>query len=304
MASRVASLVRSVALGVLFALAADAGAFPFSGAVFFGDSLSDVGSGPAVPPTYGGRFSNGPLWNEQLPELLGLAPERVHQYGVAGARSDGANVGFPGGMGMGLADEIDLYLAAPPAAVDADALFVVWAGGNDGLVGFGDAAAAGALAADNIGTAVARLAASGAAHFLVPNLPNLGQVPLSALFDRVAFGTAFTAAFNAALPGVLADLEAAHGIDATLLDVGSLFDAALADPIAFGLENVTEGCISLFGSGDPCADPDVHLFWDEVHPTTRVHGEIARAAYVALVPEPGTIALLAVGIALLGARRW
>jgi cholinesterase len=287
-------------LCALLLLAADARAFPFSGAVFFGDSLSDVGDGAAVPPTYGGRFSNGPLWNEQLPDLLGLAPASVHQYGVAGARSDAANVGFPGGMGMGLADEIDLYLAAPPATVDADALFVVWAGGNDGLVGFGDAAAQGALAADNIGTAVGRLAASGAEHFLVANLPDLGQVPLSVLFDRAAFATA--AAFNAALPSVLADLEAADGVDVTLLDVATLFDAALADPAAFGLEDVTGGCTSLFGSHPPCDDPSVFLFWDEVHPTTRVHGAIAQAAYAALVPEPGTIVLLTSGVALLGVR--
>jgi cholinesterase len=99
---------------------------------------------------------------------------------------------------------------------------------------------------------VARLAVSGATHFLVPNLPDLGQVPLSALFGREAFGTAFATAFDAALPGVLDDVEATHGVDVTLLDVDGLFDAALADPAAFGLENVSEGCSSLFGNHPPC----------------------------------------------------
>ena len=45
-----------------------------------------------------------------------------------------------------------------------------------------------------------------------------------------------------------------------------------------------------------CADPNLYLFWDMDHPTAAAHAGIAAAADAALVPEPGTMGLLATGL--------
>lgn len=55
----------------------------------------------------------------------------------------------------------------------------------------------------------------------------------------------------------------------------------------------------------PSADPASYVFWDVFHPTTAADAIIATA-FAASVPEPGTIALLAVGLVALfyaGSRR-
>jgi hypothetical protein len=47
-----------------------------------------------------------------------------------------------------------------------------------------------------------------------------------------------------------------------------------------------------------------YLYFDESHPTKLTHAIVANALNVALVPEPGTWAMLAVGLlALFGVAR-
>ena len=58
----------------------------FSGMVVFGDSLSDSGNlftftgeaVPASPPYFEGRFSNGPVWVEDLLDRLNAGPDQLH----------------------------------------------------------------------------------------------------------------------------------------------------------------------------------------------------------------------------------
>lgn len=53
-------------------------------------------------------------------------------------------------------------------------------------------------------------------------------------------------------------------------------------------------------------DADQYLFWDYVHPTTRVHEMIGELAFatVTAVPEPDSLCLAVVGlIGLAGAQR-
>ena len=61
---------------------APAPAAPFSAIYAFGDSLSDAGNAyiatggatPVSPPYSDGRFSNGPVWVQDLSDFLGLGP--------------------------------------------------------------------------------------------------------------------------------------------------------------------------------------------------------------------------------------
>jgi phospholipase/lecithinase/hemolysin len=104
--------------------------------------------------------------------------------------------------------------------------------------------------------------------------------------------------YNAALEADIGGLGSVPGLDLTYLDTFSLIDEAVADPGAFGFTNVTAPCYvgPFTGGGSVCADPNLYLFWDMDHPSAAAHAGIAAAADAALVPEPGTMGLLATGL--------
>src|SRR5690242_20274022 len=76
------TLLVHAALSALLALPGGALAQTYSGVQAFGDSLTDNGNlfaltraiqpVPPSPPYFDGRFSNGPVWVEQLMPRLGL----------------------------------------------------------------------------------------------------------------------------------------------------------------------------------------------------------------------------------------
>lgn len=283
-----------------------AAALGFSRIIAFGDSLTDNGNffaatgdtQPPSPPYFEGRFSNGPVWVEGLAASIGVA---LDDFAVGGALTGRDNenddpsipAAFPG-----LLDEIDTFVALNPGGGPADALYVVWAGANDLLAPFSDAAAVITGAMVNIATAIGTLVVAGAQHFLVPNMADLGLTPLAGALGVSAQLTALSAAFNTALDGTLASL----GVDFRVLDVFGLMNTVIGDPGAFGLTNVTMPCLDLAGPS-VCADPAGYFFWDPIHPTAVAHTLLADAAR-AVIPEPGSLLILGAGlVAMLSLRR-
>jgi phospholipase/lecithinase/hemolysin len=287
--SRVTHLVSAIVTSWMLLFAGASTAAPITNLFIFGDSLSDSGAlnvlapGACPPLPYSGcRFSNGPVWAENVAASLGVSAVTAYgggtNFAIGGQRSDQVRLG-----------QVPLFGASVGGIADPDALYVVWAGGNDFLQNDpGEGTIYDPLdAADNIINSVLELAALGANDFLVANLP---------ILDSWAF------AFNGALAAGLAGIGG--GLDIIQFDVLGLFGSILSDPASFGLTNVTDPCLDGLSL---CANPDEYLLWDAVHPTAAGHRLISDAALALLpghpVPVPATLAMLLLGVAALGWSR-
>jgi phospholipase/lecithinase/hemolysin len=287
----------------------------FSTLYTFGDSLSDVGdSDSAVMSLYKllgnncdplhqcgifgpyshGRLSDGPVASEQLAATLfpgGVNPMNFRSYAVAGANTGDSNSGFNlGGIINlpGMKQEVDNYLSDSKGTADPNALYFLWGGANDYFTG--DPAAA---AAHNLAGYVSTLASAGAKHFLVPNLPDLSLTP-DQLHKPEA--QAFSLAFNSALATELGNLHL-PGAGIASFDVYSFFNGVVQDPAKFGFTNVDSPCVSP-GDISSCGNPEGHVFWDNIHPTSRADGFIA-GAFASAVPEPETVSMFIAGLIVL-----
>ena len=304
-------MITTVVLGLsLVPILAAAG--PFREMVVFGDSLSDMGNVfavtepvlaealPVSPPYFQGRFSNGPVWVEHLAQKLNLQLRPFLQ--------EGTNFAFGGAaIGFDRPDlfENDLRVLIPSLRTqvttfvvqhlfdkaDPAALYIVWGGANDlrdALVTAPDPLTEAREAVEDLAAAIAELAEARAVSFLVPNMPNLGRTPETRMrgLEAVARATTVSVAFNNALATALNAIEAEHPITIIRLDTFTLLEDIMADPAAFGLTNVTETCLvgDPFAGGTPCPQPETHLFWDSIHPTTTAHALLAEFAFAALSP--------------------
>jgi thermolabile hemolysin len=264
--------------------------------VAFGDSLSDVGNTYLATgyPSYPGVFSNGPNWIQLLAGKLGVPIPTPSLAGGTdnawGGAETGAGLSFMGTPNLGL--QVDTFLASN--TLNAGQLVTVWAGANDFLNG-GQTDPTVVVA--NIAGAISALAGAGGAHFLVPNLPLLGELPATNGLPQPMRDAldGLTLAFNGLLQAELGSLSQSLGVSITYLDINSTFQQIIADPSAFGLTDVT-GWIPDGGDGQG------YMFWDNVHPTTAVHEIIAQQAFNAVVPEPSSIALLAIAGAGISVR--
>ncbi len=287
------------------------------GLVGFGDSLSDSGNFfiqtgqqtrapfppiPVAPYAIGGHhFSNGKTWIEQLAADLRV-PQSAKPSMRAGAAFTNyafgrsrARAGAPTFPDFDLTTQVGLFLGDFGAA-PADATYVIWIGSND----VRDALEA--LAVDpsgvtsglilqaailSIGDNVFTLWDAGARNFLILNSPNLAIIPAVAAQSALVqfFATLLSENFNNGLAAVVAGLSGLPGIHIDTVDVFAVLNELVADPEAAGISNVTDPCLTpgVVG-GAICSQPNDHLFFDFIHPTTVGHGVLAEAAAAVLAP--------------------
>jgi phospholipase/lecithinase/hemolysin len=282
--------------------------------VGFGDSLSDAGNasiatlgaepGPgyaprSVPgvPFPVGYFTNpqtatGPagLWIDQFAAKVGvtdpspaLAPLGGSNYAVGSAMTGSAN---PADM----QNQVNLFLATHPGDASSSALYTFWGGANDVL-----GAQNPITAADNIAAQIEQVAADGGHNFLWLNLPGLGGIPaLSG--DPVAEAEANFASmeFDQEWALQVSNLDSL-GINVIGVDIDTLYNNILADPGAYGFNDVADACNATAG-----CNPDTFLYWDSLHPTTAADSLVANLAYqdafgTTVTPEPPTVTLFALG---------
>jgi len=314
-----------VMIGVLLAMSVRAQAGPFSALIDFGDSLSDVGNdynsdfglSPGGPGYYDGRFSNGQIWVEKLGVGLGLGAPTPSTAGG----TDYAYGGVTSGTGYttesilqfpNIETQVQSYTSAHTAP--STALFTVLGGANDLLnylasPGSQNPVVVADTAADNIAASVKLLYADGARNILVANLPNLGLTPRFVGTSGESAAAGLSVQFDTELAGDLAALSSTStGLNLYNLNLYGLFGQVIASPASYGLTDVTDqaytGDNDFIGDGTINPNASTYLFWDSIHPTTTGHALIAGAALAAVVPEPASVALVALGtIGLLGTRR-
>jgi phospholipase/lecithinase/hemolysin len=298
----------------------------FTGLYVLGDSLSDTGNvfnltidpntgiGLPPPPYFQGRFTNGPIWIDELAQRLNLdSPTTFIQVANGATPQGGINFAF-GGATTTAANTINSNLFGLPQQVaafqtvlntnqqpvDPDGLYVVWLGANDYLptqsldfVPFTTPF----QTLENISNTIQGLASVGVKNFIVPNLPNLGNTPRGLGGGELISNNLnqLTQEHNAGLSALLAGFSQNLGLNIIGLDVNSLF----SDPVSLGFTNFTEPCLNTI-TQTLCNNPNEYLYWDFIHPTSSAHSILADAAFAALqpksVPESGSVwGLLAFG---------
>jgi phospholipase/lecithinase/hemolysin len=267
--------------------------------------LPSITPTPPSPPNFEGRFADGLIWVDQiaLDLNLNLLPATTLSVGLpivaaptgeitinslfnGATTTESVNFAFGGAQtGQNAAGEfgeaipgvlrqVDWYLedlALTGTAANPDALYIIWAGGNDyQTVANPDPQ----QSVNNLVTAVERLYNAGARNIVLPNLPDVGKTP-RALSSAAPIAseplTAVTNIHNDLLTTAWSQLQQSLP-ELTLipLDTNSLFDQILDFPAAFGFTNTTEPCLDPI-TLMPCDTPETHVFWDVIHSTTATH---------------------------------
>jgi phospholipase/lecithinase/hemolysin len=202
---------------------------------------------------------------------------------------------YPGLIDKGIQTEIAAFAAGlGGASADPNALYVLWGGANDIFLNSELGLPQDPVTSvNNLATSVAQLYGLGARTILMPNLPDLGKTPAVLGTSDAAGATAVTLFFNALLAGAVPTLESAlPGLDIIPFDTFDAFNDVLANLGAFGLTNSTDPCSFTAG-----CDPSQFVFSDLDHPTAALHRILGDLFFVAAVPEPGTLTLLAFALA-------
>jgi phospholipase/lecithinase/hemolysin len=299
----------------------------FSQVVVFGDSLSDTGnvrdrtnsrSGGLVDyPGHifnysDGRFTNdnetepssatyAGVWHEQLARtFLGLPPASYSlgggtNYAFGGATTnagthDETAVSTPFGdvtitvddMGRQMDDYFTTHV------VDPNALYLVWGGGND--LRNDDSATNVTATAARATAFVSRLANAGAQYIMVPNVPPLGDIPKYSgdpvRIDSLNAASAnYRQELNADLTSLLSSL-ASQGITPTVypVDIWTDIIRIFSNGPRYGFTNISGSA-----QGNFDVNPDQFTFWDDVHPTTAGHYQLAKDAYDSLTIPPAPL---------------
>ena len=302
------------------ALAAATSAQAYTQVVAFGDSLSDNGNLHALMAKFGvdtpaspyfeGRFSNGPVAVEVMAQQLGLSLDD-RAYGGA-TTGTGNKTATPILDATGMSAQVSGYLQEKSNAVDTEALYFVWGGGNDvfklldSATPITTASVTQVLvqARTNYENIIRSLDAGGAQHFFLPTLPDLGAsglgyaggAQLQNALHQISVG------FNQGLAHTANKLEAELGLDITLFDVYPSFLAATQQIVGVGGSASLPCWTGNYAGTDGtlCTDPDKHVLFDKVHPTAYVHNFLGQQM-AAAVPEPGTWALSFTGLLAVGA---
>lgn len=243
---------------------------PFNSLYFFGFSWTDTQgifrdgspSGPNNNPDYwNNRASNGPMWPEFISTNLGLIYVAANNQ----ARGGGAS-----------SDQVPLFTAPRNPQLSA---YFVWAGSG---LSAGNEAQWNQIIKNDLSVnsnAIARLYGKGGREIIIQ-----GQFP-DYLSDRQSTTNTNLLSrlhenyirFNAELEDAMKSYSEQHP-DAriTFVDVLTPLDAILADPARSGFTKATVDALSDLKDHRFDGPGSDYVYWDTVHPTSKMHRLIAE----------------------------
>lgn len=250
--------------------------YSFTAVYAFGDSLTDTGRNPPSGTNYyHGRYSNGPLWIEYLSAMLGIPYNPTNNQAISGSTTS---------------DLLSQISAIPAPTNPHSALYAVWSGGNDFLDAFetnliNDAAWTVTISNTvfNLTNAVATLYTNGAREVLVGNLPNIGQTPGASAYGTLTnYIDTKVQLFNGSLATAVTNLMPGYpGLRIYLMNANQEVTNVYDSPATYGFTVVSIGALQDSSLSDksfngPGAN---YLFWDPIHPTTKMHAIVGSLAY-------------------------
>jgi phospholipase/lecithinase/hemolysin len=290
----------------------------------FGDSYSDNGAAlvittaavkAGVPGAFifprldvydsDGRWTNNP----GLTSVEVLAKQenlQLTDYAVGGAKSGNGNLStwLDQYQDTGLFGQIEEYKTEVNRVADSKGLYFIFISTNDLLERFfnnqtGSVDALADATVNNIASGVSQLASLGAKQFFVVNSTDLAALPL---FEQDSEEAAkFRDFINESLPGQLDTLNKQLGVEVALYDHVAISKKIRSTPAAYGFTNINDACELLYSPaefGPGCSAPDNYYYYDEIHPTRRVHQIIGEdmanflETQKTTIPEPSTVVAL------------
>lgn len=262
--------------------------------VVFGDSLSDNGnylkasksSDNPMPlaPYYKGRASNGMVWAEYLSKSINA---KLDNYAYLGALTSGKNPRYPAAVDM--LNQIDTYLKNLNGKKlnSKDTLYVVWAGANniftmDLKEPIQTIKSLWNISGDII-KGIKELKENGAKYILVSNLPDLGKIALTKDVDsfknmKWVFSTIIRVEnfFITKRINTLILKHKKEDFKLVLFNAKNMLLDIEKNPSNYNVKNTRNSCYVGVPSNPPtpnvaCKNPKDYLFWDLVHPTTKIH---------------------------------
>lgn len=269
---------------------------PIERIVSFGDSLTDTGNMATVSQTFldwipggsplpgrswfAGRFSNGPSWVEYLAARNGLPH---NNWAVGGAQTEDARFGLINGIESQIASFFESAETIPGYQPERT-LFTFLVAGNDFVNDSKYATDIVKLQREALDTLVAR----GARKILIVNLPDVSVAPVFRMgrTDRDdVHRRVYT--YNSGLQGIISSVikraaeKGIRDLDIRKVEAYDRFNQVLAEPARYGFDNVKESCLQIDSDSffnymkehrprKHCV-ADRFMFWDTLHPTTRMH---------------------------------
>ncbi len=260
------------------------------------------------------RFADGPIWVDFLKKSLPHL--KIDNWSYGGLTTnffcssflsyfDAVECFVRGCLVGSLYTKVENYLQSrqPKADEAKDNLYIMWVGINNfmkivesandvefiggEISGTGNSLYADALVAVAVHDLIFnidKLLNHGARNFLIVSFPNLSMTPFADDVTRERVLSYMIKKANVQLHDSLRWLESKHKqklnehIHLEFLDINPVFENMVQNPQQYGMTVSSKSCYTGFGMqlGERCANPEDHMFYDAVHPSTRAHCWLGR----------------------------